>query len=105
MSLRKSVFVSSLTGIGISAAGAGLVTLGGWGSCGPASVVATVGGCLNMVHVAWLIALFPGLDAFAGRHHADWVLVLVWPAVVWSVVAFIALTLWKWLRKDEHQVP
>ena len=105
MNLRKTVIVSSATGIGISALGAGLVALGGWGPCGPGSVVATVGGCLNMAHVAWLLALFPGLEAVAGRHHADWVLVLVWPAIVWSLLAIAALALWKWLRKDEHQLP
>jgi hypothetical protein len=105
MSLRKSIMIACLIGLGISGAGAGLVALGGWGPCGPGSIVATVGGCLNMAHVAWLLMLFPGLDALAGRHHADWVLVLVWPAVVWSALTFIALTFWKWLKKDEHQLP
>ena len=94
--------VASLVGVGMSGVGAGLVALGGWGPCGPGSVVATVGGCLNMAHVAWLLALFPGLEPLAGRLHADWVLVLVWPAVVWSVLAFAALTLWTWVRKDDQ---
>ncbi len=105
MSLLKSATVACLIGIAISAIGAGLMTLGGWGPCGPASAVAAVGGCLNMAHVDWLLALFPALEPLTGRLIPDWVLVLVWPAVVWSVLAFLALRFWKWVRKDELQLP
>jgi len=105
MSVRKTTIVSCLIGIAMSATGAGLVTLGGWGPCGPASVLAQIGGCLSMVHVTWLLALFPGLEPLTGRFIPEWVLVLVWPAVVWSVLAFGTLVFWNWVRKDEHQLP
>jgi len=96
------ILLACLIGVGISSVGAGLMTLGGWGPCGPASAVATLGACLNMIHVVWLLALFPRLDGLAGRLHADWVLVFVWPAIVWSVLSFISLKLiYKTADKDE----
>jgi hypothetical protein len=105
MSLRKILVVSCLIGFGLSALGGGLMALGGCGPCGPASAVASVGSCLNMSHVAWLLALFPGLEPLTGRLIPDWALVLVWPAIVWSVLAFLGLLFWKWVRTDEHQLP
>jgi hypothetical protein len=105
MSLRKIAIVFCLIGIGLSACGAGLVALGGWGPCGPASTVASVGGYLTIIHAVWAFALFPDLEPLAGRWVPDWVLVLVWPAIVWSVLAFFGLLLWRWLRRDEHQLP
>lgn len=105
MSLLKAITLACMIGVGISGAGAGLMTLGGWGPCGPASGIAAIGGFLNMVHVDWLLALFPGLEPLTGRMIPDWVLVLVWPALVWSVLAFLVLAFWRWVRKDEPQLP
>jgi hypothetical protein len=65
--------------------------------------VAAIGGWLTMVHVAWLFAVFPGLEPLAGRWVPDWALVLVWPAIVWSALAFSALAVWQRLRRDERQ--
>ena len=69
------------------------MAFGGYGPCGPGNAVAGIGCCLNMVHVAWLLALFPKLDGFFGRLNADYVRVLVWPALVWAVITFVVLTL------------
>ena len=99
LSLRKIIVLACVSGVGVSGVGTGLMALGGWGPCGPESALATVGACLNMVHVAWLLALFPRLDSLAGRWHADWVLVVVWPAIVWAILIFIILICWTRLHK------
>lgn len=91
MALRKIAVVSLLTGIGVSAASAGLIALGGWGPCGPGSTTAAFGGFLIMMPVGCLTGLFPSIDAFAGRHHADWALLLVWPAMFWAALAYLTL--------------
>ena len=104
MSLLKSAVVACLIGTGISGIGVGLVALGGWGPCGPGSWLSELGDCLYMAHIGWLFALFPGLEPLTGRLVPQ-ALVMVWPAVVWSVLAFLGLMFWKWVRKDEHQLP
>ena len=103
MSLRKIITTACFIGIGISVAGFALIALGGWGPCGPKNAFSALGGALSMAHVAWLMALFPGLDALSGRFHADLALVLVWPAVVWSALAFAVLVFLRRLNKRQGQ--
>ncbi len=104
MTLVKSAIVACLIGAGISGIGVGLMALGGWGPCGPGSWLAATGGCLYMAHIDWLLALFPGLEPIAARPIPG-AFVMVWPALVWSVLAFLGLMFWKWVKKDEHQLP
>ena len=103
MKLRRVATISCLIGFGLSAAGAGLIALGGWGPCGPASTVAAIGGGLTVIHIVWLFALFPDLEPLAGRWAPDWVLLLGWPSVVWSLLAFSVLAAWRWFKKGGPQ--
>lgn len=102
MTLRKRIMVAGIAGLGTSGIGIGMVALGGWGPCGPASTVAAVGGWLTIEHVIWLSRLFPGLEAAVGRMHADLLFLVIWPALFWSGVAFGLLTVWQRLRQHEH---
>ena len=102
MSLRKRALIAVASGLGISGSGLGLMGLGGWGPCGPASWVAAIGGWLSMCSCIWLAGLVPGLEAFVGRMHADLVFLVLWPAFIWSLGVFVALSLWPKFRRHER---
>ena len=102
MTLRKRIVVAGIAGLGTSGIGIGLIALGGWGPCGPASTVAAIGGWLTMDHVDWLLRLVPGLDAAVGRMHADLPFLVLWPALLWSALAFGLLTAWQRIRRPDH---
>ena len=104
MGLRKRVIIAAVTGIAISGFGIGLVALGGWGPCGPASTFAAIGGWLTIAHVEWLSRLIPGLERFLGKLHAELLFLILWPTLLWATVAFCILSLWKIFRTHEHQV-
>ena len=102
MNLRKRIVVAGIAGLATSGIGIGMVALGGWGPCGPASTVAAIGDWLTIEHSIRLSRLVPGLEATVGRTHADLPFLVIWPAVLWSGVAFGALTVWQRLRQHEH---
>ena len=88
MKLRKRVLSSLVVGAAVTAIGIGLAALGGWGPCGPSSRLAVIGGVLCMDLVAWLELHTMWLPM---RLLPDLVILLIWPSLVWSVVAFAAL--------------
>lgn len=106
MTLRKKLMIACAIGLAISGSGIGLIALGGWGPCGPASTPAAIGGWLTVAQVDWLCQLVPGLDAFVGSVHADFPFLVLWPALIWSLVAFGLLTAWqRWISHQDQRGP
>jgi hypothetical protein len=101
MTLLKPMVVAGIAGLVTSGIGIGMVALGGWGPCGPASTLSTVGGWLTIEHALWLSRLVPGIESAVARMHADFPFLLIWPALLWSAVAFGALTFWQRVRQHE----
>lgn len=101
MTSATRIFVSFLIGAFLTGAGVLMAELGGWCSCGPTSIVSTIGGCLSIFHMyGWFMA-FPWLeDKFPGYSG------LVLPVLDWTLLAFIVLTMVFSIRrrrgKDEN---
>lgn len=93
MKLRTKIIASVMGGLVLSGMGVGLMALGGVGPCGPASLAGAIGWWANMGPCGWLLDLVPGMDAFIGRHNCDGVLLILWPALLWSLVLFLILTI------------
>ena len=101
MNMRKRLAISGLIGLAISVLGFGLVQIGGYGSCGPASRLATVGSILGYWHVVGLCILIPPLDEWLStgiepqwlRGAVNFTLILVVPTITWSLLILGAWTL------------
>jgi len=103
MNRKKRLLIAGMSGLVISGAGLCMVALGGWGPCGPASPVAALGGWLSLKHAIWLSKLVPGLEDIVGRLHGDLLFFLLWPALLWSVAAFVALSCWERFKHPAHE--
>ena len=103
MNIRKRVFIACEVGLVISCIGMGLMSLGDWGPCGPGSLSAGIGFWMNLMPVFWLSKLIPGIEALTEQWHAGLVLIILWPAFLWSLVAFIALSVWSRFRRYAHK--
>lgn len=101
MSTRKRLVVSGLTGLAISVLGLGFVSIGGYGPCGPASMLATIGSVLGYWHFVGLCILIPPLEKWLSTGiHIPWLSmcinftgILLVPATTWSLLIFGILTL------------
>jgi len=98
MKLQTKIIAAAISGLAISGIGVGLMALGGVGPCGPASLTATIGWWANMEPCIWLSALVPGLEAFVGRIHCDLVFIILWPALLWSLIVFLVCEVWSRFR-------
>ena len=102
MNMRKRLAISGLIGLAISGLGFGLVQIGGYGSCGPASTLATVGSFLGYWHVVGLCILIPPLGEWLSTGiQPQWLcgavnftVILVVPTITWSLLISGAWTLY-----------
>jgi hypothetical protein len=96
MSPRKRLAISGCIGLTMSGLGLGLVQIGGYGPCGPASTLATVGSVLGYWHFVGLCILIPTLgEWFDTGLQPQWLCIaanfsaiLVVPAINWSLLIF-----------------
>lgn len=102
MTLSKNIIVAGISGLSLSGIGLGLMALGGVGPCGPASMIASIGWWANMEPCIWLSNLVPGLEAMVGLR-ADFVLITLWPALLWSLMVFSVLAVWSRFRQKAHK--
>lgn len=90
MSWKKNIFLSLLIGLLLTGIGIGLVALGGWGPCGPASPVAAIGGYLCIEHISLWAAIIPGFEeGLAVLHIPDLVSLVLIPSLDFTVLAFL----------------
>ncbi len=80
--MTRIVAIGVLVGVLVTAAGWGMLLLGGWGPCGPASPISYVGGMICGIGFLDVLPLPPFAALFLA-------------AVFWSVVAGMALVPWK----------
>ena len=86
----------------IAAAGLLLITIGGYGPCGPASWCARVGASLGYDHFVFLCTLAPPFEAWLAG--VDCMPLNVAAAFLvsildWSIVTFVILTVWVTIRR------
>lgn len=98
MTIWKKTVISAITGVVVSGMGFLLVTLGGWGPCGPASTVAYIGGLLCFNPYISLCTWFPAIEnlrvSFDSVVFNIAILILI-PATCWSLLTFAILSLWQ----------
>ena len=101
----RRLLAAAIVGICLAALGWVLISLGGWGPCGPASTTAEVGGWLCFYHAVLVCTWLPGLELWLVQVGvASFVLSLL-PAFDWTVIAFLALTLAAKLWKPKPAAP
>jgi hypothetical protein len=98
MSWTKKIIIALACGCVIASSGLFLVYVGGYGSCGPAGIIATIGAFLTIYHFTPVFALFPFVATWDSPFFNVCYLILV-PAIDWSIVVFILLTLGSRLRR------
>ena len=112
MSTRKRLVISGCIGLAISGVGLGLVQVGGYGPCGPASTLATIGSLMGYWHVVGLCILIPPLDEWLSTGiQPQWlcgavncaVIVMV-PTITWSLLISGAWTLYGRIATRRGQV-
>jgi hypothetical protein len=95
MNWKRSVLLSVLAGLVISGGGLLLVHCGGYGPCGPASTIASVGAFLSVYHVVAISSLFPTLESWvisANSVPLNIAFLLLVPAFNWAIAIFVLLT-------------
>ncbi len=95
MNWKRSVFLSILAGTVISGVGLLLAGWGGYGPCGPASTIATIGAYLSVYHVVAISTLFPNLESWvisAKSVPLNVAFLLLVPALNWAILIFVLLT-------------
>jgi hypothetical protein len=103
MTIRKRIVISGAAGATLTAIGLALVMTGGWGPCGPASDLGTVGGYLTIEHALFLFTSFPGLEGAAGQAGVpDWVWLVLLPWFDWTLAALSLSTLWSLVMPSRH---
>ena len=106
VSTRNTSLVALCIGLALSALGLLLVYLGGYGPCGPASPVAKVGAFLSVFHVELLCTTVPQLEDMLLHYRTVWLnlcVLLLIPAVNWSIVVFVLLKIGSMLRSYFRQ--
>lgn len=106
MTWKKKITISLLTGFSLAGLGIGLVSLGGWGPCGPGSMTAVVGGYLSIGHLIFWESILPGFeDSLRHLHFPDIVSVALVPAIDFSVLAFLSFVAASVFRKKAPLQP
>ncbi len=100
MTWKVRLCLSVLIGFAITGIGIGLMLIGGWGPCGPASWIAEIGGYLNLDHVTLWCVCFPGIE----KVRPEILLLLFVPAVDWSVLTFVVLSFVVWISRVSRPI-
>ncbi len=85
----------------ISGAGLALVSIGGYGPCGPGDLTSTIGSVLGFWHFVGLTLLIPPFGEWlANGVKPEWLsialnytLIVLVPTVTWSLLIFVSWTL------------
>jgi hypothetical protein len=104
MNIRKRFIIAMVGAVLITIVGLLFVALGGWGSCGPASRLAVVGGLLSLDHCSILFSVIS--ESFIAHIGIpDSVVILIVPIFNWFIILFVGFTLWTKLKRKSKDNP
>jgi hypothetical protein len=91
MTWKRKIVVSLLIGPLLTGTGIGMVWLGGWGPCGPASGLSALGGYLSVEHLTFWARVIPGFEAkLAAWRIPDLLSLIVIPSLDFTLLALIS---------------
>jgi len=85
----KKTLIPIRIGVLISGTGLLFMQIGGWGPCGPVSILATVGGILNYCHIVFYGRIFGELHTNSSILNS--MLLIIIPACNWTLIGYFII--------------